>query len=201
MSDNGATHRIKDGRQIVIREPRLDKDLDRLVAFLCGLPDDIRNYMRYDVHDRGICAERLKQLDGKNHWRLIAELEGKIVADGTLDREPFGWTRHVADLRAIVDPDHYHMGISTILCRALIALGSQAGVEKLYTEVVAEQADIIKVVKRVGFVHEVTRKQYAKGQDGRLHDLLIFSNDLDAVWRKLEDQLNELDVPPYYSGG
>jgi RimJ/RimL family protein N-acetyltransferase len=201
MNDDGATHKIKDGRQIVIRQPRIDKDLDRLVAFLSGLPDDIRNYMRYDVHDRDICAARLGQLDGRNHWRLIAELDGKVVADGTLDREPFGWTRHVADLRVIVDPGHNHMGISTILCNALIALGSQAGIEKLYTSAVAEQTSIINVLKRVGFVLEVTRKQYAKGQDGRLHDLLVFSNDLDAVWRKLEDHLNELDVPPYHLGG
>jgi RimJ/RimL family protein N-acetyltransferase len=178
----------------------VDSDLDRLYAFFRDLPGEIQNFMRYNLHDHAFLRRRLGQIDGVDHWRVIAEMDGQIVGDGTLDREQYAWTRHVAELRCVVDPRYQHVGISTILCRELVALGAAAGIERLCTELTPEQTATMEAVKKAGFVHEVTRAQYAKGQDGRLHDVLVFSNDLGAVWKALADHMQALDEPHYRSG-
>ena len=87
MGQSDTTHRIKDGRKVVIRVPNAGADLSGMYVFLNGLPDEIRNTMRYDLHDREFLRRRLGQIDGVDHWRVVAEMDGRVVGDGTLDRE------------------------------------------------------------------------------------------------------------------
>ena len=37
-------------------------------------------------------------------------------------------------------------------------------------------------------------KHRAKDQKGKLHDVVLLSNDLETVWRSLEDRLSDLDL-------
>lgn len=193
MTDTSKKVLLPDGREVTLRRPAAGEDLDRVVAFLTGLPPEIKNRLRYDVTDRAMAETRLSQIDDHDHWRLVAELDGRIVADGTMDREPYMWTRHVAQLRTIVDPKMERLGIRDMLVNRLVALGAKAGIERLYTEVLKSQADLIKILENEGFAYEATRKKYAKDLEGRLHDVVVMSNDLGAVWEQLRDRLEELD--------
>lgn len=191
---------LHDGRELVVRQPKSDDDLNNLVRFLSGLPADLRNTLRYNVADEETCRFRLGQLDGKHHWRLIAELNGVIVGDATMDREPFAWTRHVAQLRCVVDPKFQQFGVGQVLFDKLVALGPGAGIERLFTEVMAEQTDLIVMLEKAGFSFEARRNKYAKDPSGKLHDLIIMSNDLDSVWKRLDEQLIEMDIRVNSSG-
>lgn len=191
---------LNDGRELVIRQPKGEEDLKKLVRFLSGLPADLRNTLRYNVADQETCRFRLGQLDDKNHWRLIAELNGVIVGDATMDREPFAWTRHVAQLRCVVEPGFQQFGVGQVLFDELVGLGPDAGIERLYTEVMAEQTDLIVMLEKSGFSFEARRNKYAKDPSGKLHDLIIMSNDLDSVWKRLDEQLVEMDIRIYSSG-
>jgi GNAT superfamily N-acetyltransferase len=194
MDQKGVTCRIADGRELVLRELRGEADLDALLAFFGRLPPEVTNALWYDVHDRELVAARLRQVDGKNHWRLVADLAGEIVGTGVLDREPFGWTRHIAVLRVVVDPAFDRLGVREALCDRLADLARRGGVERLSTELLAEHRAVRSFLESVGFVHEVTRKAYARGVDGKMHDVVIMSNDLESVWQKLEDTLHDMDV-------
>jgi GNAT superfamily N-acetyltransferase len=186
--------RLSDGREAVIREPDPVVDVDPLVGFFAGLPAEIRQYLRYNVSERETAARRLKQVDGKDHWRLVAEVDGKIVGDLTMDREPYTWTRHVAEMRCVVRPEFRHTGIEPILLDAVIRLGRQGGVERICTEVLAVQKDWIEILEGEGFVYEVTRKKYAKDTRGKLHDVVMLSNDLESLWKNLAEQFEEMDI-------
>jgi GNAT superfamily N-acetyltransferase len=188
------TARLSDGREIVLRESDPAADVDPLVAFFAGLPADIRQYLRYNVTEKQTAAKRLRQVDGKDHWRLLAEVGGQIVGDVTMDREPFTWTRHVAEMRCVVRPELRHLGIEPILLDALIRLGRQGGVERIFTEVLALQKDWIEILEGEGFVFEFTRKKYAKDTRGKLHDVVVLSNDLESLWKNLAEQFEEMDI-------
>jgi len=193
---------LKDGRTITIRVPRDGEDLPRLAAFFAKLPSDTRTSLRYDVQNPTLLAARLHEIDGQNHFRLIVEHAGEIVADATLDRDPHMWTRHVADLRVVVAEGYRHLGIGTLLSEELVEFGRDAGIERLSTEIVAEQKEFLRMLEKIGFVHEATRRNYVKDLDGRLHDVLLLSNDLGSVWRRLEEHLEEMDLAPFrYSSG
>ena len=49
-------------------------------------------------------------------------------------------------------------------------------------------------VRALGY--EATRKKYAKDLQGKLHDVILMSNDLSKVWRSLARQIEELDTQP-----
>ena len=186
--------KLPDGREAIIREADAKIDLTALVDFFTHLPAALKNTLRYDVSDPAISAARLQQMDGKNHWRVVAMVDGKIVADGTMDRERFGWTRHIADLRVVVIPEYEEREFGTLITEHLVDLARHTDIERLSFEVLAEQTQMVGVLEGLGFAPEVIRKGYAKGVDGKLHDVIIMSNDLERVWRALEDHLHDLDI-------
>ncbi len=189
------TFDLPHGRKLCVRSPAPSADdLEALVRFLTGLSPEQRNYLRYDVTQRDVAQARLQQLDGKSHFRLLAEVEGRIVADATLDREPFFWSRHVAEVRCVINPEGMALGVGKRLLRELVALGHQAHIELLFTEVMPEQTELIALLLGTGFVHEATRRRFAKDVAGAYHDLHIMSNDLEHVWQRLEQQLEDMDT-------
>lgn len=184
----------------VIRIPDPEADLWSLVGFLSSLPEEQRIYLRYDVTRPEGCLARLKQVDGRHHFRLIAEVDGRIVADGTLDREVFFWSRHMAELRCVFSQEAIDLGVGPLLIHDLVGLGHQVhDIEILFTEVMPEQRELIQMMTDAGFVYEATRKRAAKDIHGRTHDLQIYSNDLERVWERLEEQILHHDTP-YFSG-
>jgi ribosomal protein S18 acetylase RimI-like enzyme len=193
---------LKDGRELIVRRPNLEHDLDELVGFLSNLPDERKNYFRYNVADPKICRARLEQINWTEHWRLIAEIDGEIVGNGTLDRDPFGWTRHMAHLRSVVHPNYEKLGVGPILLRELVGLAQTAGIERLYAEVIKEQKSTIRMLEKEGFLAEITLAHYAKDLKGRLHDVVIMSNNLEEIWEHLAQEFNELDIrySRFYSG-
>lgn len=185
--------KLIDGREVTVREPHPERDLEALVQFYGQLPPEVKQMLRYDVDDRAMVAARLKQIDGQNHWRLIAEHQGRIVAEAAVDRDPYGWTRHVAEVRMVVDPSIEYKGVRQLFVEHIIAVARQAGIERLTAEVLADHEKAIDILKGLGFCVELTRTNYAKGLDGRLHDVVVLSNDLEAVWRQLEEYLASMD--------
>jgi len=182
------------GTEIVVRQPVIQEDLNQLMDFFGALPAEERNYLRYHVTDRELVRQRLQQVDGANHWRLIMECDGQIIADGTLDREPFQWTRHVAEVRAVFSEKAKKMHAGPILLNELVELGSAAGIELLFTEVIQEQIQLIAMLQEAGFAYEVIRKRYAKDMHGNLHDVIIMSNDLESVWKHLAELIDEMEL-------
>jgi ribosomal protein S18 acetylase RimI-like enzyme len=194
MTSQSNVFRLGDNRKVIVRVPDPDVDLEPLVEFLAGLPPEARNYLRYDVNDLDTCRRRLKQVDDVDHWRVIAELDGLIVGDVTMDREPYGWSRHVAELRGVVHPKYRYLGIEPILLNQLVKSGAKAGIERLFTVVRADQREMIEIFEKEGFAYEFTRRKYAKDLRGKLKDVVVMSNDLDKVWKQLADQLEEMDI-------
>ncbi len=193
MEHKAVTLKLSDGREVEIRKP-LSADVDAIMDFFTHLPADIKHHLRYNVHNVDILIARLGQIDGVGHWRLVAEHKGKIIGDGTMDRDLYGWTRHIAELRVILQDDFEGLGVREALCEEFVVLAQAAGVERLQTEVPVERTDLIPILEQLGFEREVVRKNYAKGLDGKLHDIAIMSNDLSRIWEHLEHHMLELDA-------
>jgi len=60
--------------------------------------------------------------------------------------------------------------------------------------VLPEHESYIRFLSQLGFEREMVRKNRAKGVDGKLHDLVILSNDLESVWKRLEDNITDMDL-------
>lgn len=194
MGNNQLSVRLTDDRILCIRRPDIDRDQEKMIEFFAQLPRAFRNYLRYNVTNPKLLRQRLEMVDERDHWRLIAEIDGKIVGDGSMDREPFGWTHHIAHVRTVIGQNVTHLGIGTIMLRRLVEIGRSAGVDRFYSEVIKEHGEMIKALEDEGFVYESTRMQYAKDLKGRLHDVVVMSNDQSTMWNRLQEHIEKLDI-------
>lgn len=185
---------LLNGEEMTIQCPNPERDFDALTEYFANLPPESQNTLRFDMTDRQAVKSRLELMDEENHWRLIGRVDGRIVASATMDREPFGWTRHMAEVRAVVHPDYEDYEIRAVLYHELAEAASAVGIERLFTEVLAEQTELIDKLTQKGFRYETTRKKYAKDLRGKLHDVIIVTAEVDPVWRKLADYIEDLDM-------
>lgn len=193
MQEKNKKLELPDDHDLIVRPPDGDRDLESLIDFFTRLPPESRRYLRYDVTDVEAGRKRLLQVDSVNHWRMIAELEGRIVGDATLDRRREAWAQHVAEMRGVIDPECVQLGVGPILFGELLETASAAGIERLVCEVLEQDAERIEMMDAIGFAPEATLKNYARDMSGRLQNLIVMTNDLSDAWNRLLEQLEELD--------
>lgn len=179
--------------KILIRPASLD-DIDNIHRFYTSLSDEVRHLLRYDLAVKEILESRLKEIDNKEHWRIIAMLGDKIIGDGTIDRHIYGWRKHVGNVRTIVDSEYYHRGIGSCIVLELINISQRSGIEILDCELLPSQTNTIKTLVRIGFEKVCERKDYIKDIDGKSKDLIFMSNNIVDTWNVLEHHIHELDL-------
>ncbi|MBN2714911.1 MAG: GNAT family N-acetyltransferase [Deltaproteobacteria bacterium] len=185
--------KLATSQQLAIRQPDINRDVERYHRFVCELPGFRQNYLKHHSTDAGECKRQLESYTGTESWALMAELDGSIVATGTLERQPFEWTRHVAELRCTVAPTSNHLGIGRLMIHQLVALAARQGIERVYVEVLREHRGAQLKLREEGFSTEAVRANYVRDVDGKLHDVLIMSMDIQDIWQNYEDLMYEMD--------
>ncbi|MCP4570215.1 MAG: GNAT family N-acetyltransferase [FCB group bacterium] len=183
---------LTDGREIVIRNLHLD-DLDESVGFFRALPEEDRAYLRVDVTDRDIVAQRIQAMDTGRIRRLVAEIDGTIVADGSLEVENRGWKDHIAELRLIVARPLQSLGLGKHLARELYLLAAEMKVEQIVVKFMRPQKRAQSIFKKLGFHQDAVFEDYVKDIHGDKHDLIVMRCDLNELWEKLGNFMEDSD--------
>jgi acetyltransferase len=186
------TETLKDGRKILIRPLRL-KDLDQLMAFYRSLPPDDRKYLRVDVTDRKVVAERIKQAEQGNVSRIIGLYKDKIVADGALELSGETWRRHQGEIRVIVARPYRRKGLGMVMMRELYFLAAQKNIEKVVAKMMRPQVGAQTICRKLGFREEALLPDYVKDLSGKTQDLIIMVCDLDDMWSELDQLCGDSD--------
>jgi ribosomal protein S18 acetylase RimI-like enzyme len=194
MDSSAKTVNLPGSLTLSIRRPEAQADLHKLAGFFSRLPMASRQYLRYDVTSLEACRRRLEQIDARNHWRLVAEMDDRIVGDATLDRRSDSWAHHVAEIRGVIDPEVRQPGIGQVLFGELVETASANGIELLVCEVLERDRERIETMESIGFAREAVLKNYARDLNDRLQDLIIMTIDLEDAWKCLLEQLEELDI-------
>jgi L-amino acid N-acyltransferase YncA len=183
---------LKDGSEVLIRDLRVD-DLDQSHAFFRELPEEDRAYLRTDVTRREVVERRIYSIDSGEIIRLIAEIDGQIVADGSLEQEGKGWKEHIAELRLIVARPYQKMGLGKLMARELYLLAAGKKVEEIIVKIMEPQVHALTIFKRLGFQQDAIFHDYVKDINGAKHDLIVMRCDLDELWNKIGDHTADSD--------
>jgi ribosomal protein S18 acetylase RimI-like enzyme len=168
---------LKDGTELILRA--MNKQDDRaLMDFFEDLEDEDRLYLRNDVSSYRVVREWFKNLNYQRVFPLLAVQGKRIVANATLHRKPFGWMRHVGEIRIVVSPEFRKRGLARTMFAELIETAAEAGLEKLTAEMAVSQKGAVKVFRNMGFKDETTLKGYIKDARGDVHDLLVMTLDI-----------------------
>ncbi len=183
---------LKDGTEVTIRTSRPD-DVDKSFAFFGDLSSEEKAYLRVDVTDRNIVAQRLASDGPKKAIRLLALINDQIAADGAVELSSAGWESHIGELRLLVSDSFQRTGLGMLMAEELYMLAAKEKVEEIIVKLMAPQKDAKKIFTRLGFHEDAVLKNYVKDVRGLKQDLVIMRCNLDALWKELENYFNETD--------
>ncbi len=75
-----------------------------LYSFFISLPEENRRWLGNDVTDRKLLEKWARNLDYDRVLPILAEYDGRVVANATLHFQTFGRGRHIAEVRVTITP-------------------------------------------------------------------------------------------------
>ncbi len=164
---------LGNGDVITVR-PMVPEDGDAVLRFFLRVPEEDRYYLKEDVTSPAVIKQWTDNLNYSRALPLLAFAGDRIVADGTLHRRRAGATRHMGEIRIVVEPGFRNKGVGTALMKELIAIAKDSDLEKLVFELVqGEQDAAIGPAQSHGFVNLATIPGHVRDIHGRPHDLVI----------------------------
>jgi ribosomal protein S18 acetylase RimI-like enzyme len=159
-----------------VRIRRLESgDSGELRAFLNRIPAADRNFFKEDVLDAATVDSWLR--DGRGRRALALDDEGQVVGYAAV-LSASGWSRHVGEIRLVVDPAARRRGVGQSLARWAVLEGARLGLSKVFVEVVADQEPAIVMFQQFGFVGGGLLKDHILDRHGKPRDLVILSMNL-----------------------
>ncbi|HYM90913.1 MAG TPA: GNAT family N-acetyltransferase, partial [bacterium] len=144
---------LPDGARVTLR-PLVAKDEEKLVQLFADIPyEELRN-LQDNVSDPVIVRRWCRNINYDRVLPIIAELDGRMVADATLHRRTVAPLREIGRVRAYVRPEYRRRGLGTVLLREIMGLARQLGLRRLAVELYEDQTALRSVFVRYGFSEE-----------------------------------------------
>ena len=129
---------------IVIRDLSSD-DLENALAFFSAIPESQRKYFRSDVIDKTHLKDRAKQSESGKIIRRVAEMNGEIVGDTSLEIETESWKSSSAYLRMVVPEKQIGKGIQFAMAKDMYDIAHDKKLEKIATKLMRPQKDLLEI--------------------------------------------------------
>jgi len=176
---------LKDGQKLIVRMPEIGdeqelidmiKTVDNETKFLAREPDEFNFTLE---QEREFIRNSMSNENGR---LLIAEIEGKIVANFSVQRISNSKRfRHRAAMGIVVKKEYWRSGIGKILMNECINWCREKNVEQLELEVVTQNNRAISMYKNLGFEINGTKINALKYADGTYADeysMVLFLNGI-----------------------
>jgi L-amino acid N-acyltransferase YncA len=170
---------LEDGTKVSVR-PMEKQDRDKLVLFFKRIPEAELRFLKDDVTDTRVIDQWAKGLSYERVLPLVAEVNGRVIADASLHRRKEGWRRHLGGLRVVVDPAYRHKGLASRLIDELTEIARREGLDRLYAEIPADDQAAIDLFQNRGFKHVARFERNIIDRVGKYHDLAVYHLDLTA---------------------
>jgi ribosomal protein S18 acetylase RimI-like enzyme len=155
-------------------------DRAALEDFLDRIPDADRTFLKEDVADPAVVAAWARPGDA----RSIALDDGAVL--GYVAVIPLhGWSRHVGEVRIVVDPAHRGRGVGRALARHAVLEALGLDLAKMVVEVIADQEELIAMFRGLGFEPEALLVDHVRDRSGALRDLLVLAHSVERQWASM----------------
>lgn len=152
---------LPDGTNLTLRPMTLD-DQYALYNFFISLGAEERRFLRNDVADRKVIEKWARNLNYDRVLPILAEYEGRIVANATLHYQTLGWGGHVAEVRITIAPEFQGRRLGAALLEEITRLAAQNKVKKLLARIAIPREGVIRTFERAGFRQLMVLKNYFK---------------------------------------
>jgi len=160
-------------------------DLDRLLAFINGLVVEkqkdkaselftgFENKVTRDDEANWL-SSRIVQLENGDRVNVVAEVNGRIVANGDIARGHYSETHHHGELGLTVMKAYRGMGVGGEMVRTLLREAKRMGLKSVEVEFLSTNQAATRTYQKAGFkeVGRIPGKVYRKG---KLFDSVIMA--------------------------
>lgn len=174
---------LKDGRKVVLRNPR-NEDIPGLLDYLVRSAGESDFIMRYPEE----CAKYTPEGEAKwiednnsdeNAAVLVCEVDGKIAGNCSVHRNPMMKVRHRAFIAIALLKEFWGCGIGTAMFREMEHIaGEWEGVTQLELEFVEGNARARSLYEKRGFRIVGVRPDAYRFKDGTLHNEYVMMKKL-----------------------
>ena len=141
---------LADGTKVKLRA-LLPSDASKLVRLFADIPyEELRN-LHDDVSNPTVVRRWCQNINYDRVLPIIAEHEGRLVADATLHRRPVGPTRQIGRFRAYVREEFRRRGLGGALLQEIMTLGRALGLQQLAVDLYDDQDALKNALLRCGF--------------------------------------------------
>jgi len=159
----------RDKRRVILRTPRWD-DLDDLLEMINSLvaegADIVISEKVSRVEEIDWLARALSHLAKDEILYLVAEVDGKVVANSEISMRRDGYDGHVGGIGIAIRECYRDVGIGTEMMKTLLEQARKIGLKVLTLFTFESNRRAIHVYENVGFVQtgKIPRKFFREGK-------------------------------------
>jgi len=153
---------------------------DEVIAFARALPRADVLFLRMDITDPRNVDEWLKNIDAGRTITVLAYEREKMAGYASLHHNEVLWTRHVGEIRTIVGSEYRGVRLGARLAEEMFSIAKELGLKKITAQMTSDQKGARATFERIGFRPEALLADYVVDNEGRTHDMLIMSHDIDG---------------------
>lgn len=183
-TSRGYPRRIDCGDSQVEIARMTSADRDALVALVTTLAPHDLLFLKRDISQPKVVDAWMRALDTGELASLVARDGGAMVGCTAIITDALSWSRHVGELRVLLSPAWRGKGLGRVLMQECFAQALELGLRKLVAQMTTDQRAAIAVFEEMGFRAEALLSRHVADREGRLHDLVLLSHDVEDVARR-----------------
>ncbi|WP_422095845.1 GNAT family N-acetyltransferase [Variovorax sp.] len=156
-------------------------DAGAVLAFAQALPTHDLLFLPRDITQPKVMDAWVRAIARGDIDSVLAVRDDKVLGCAAVIRDPHSWSRHVAELRVLVEPALRGSGLGQQLAQEGCALAMEQGHEKVVAQMTVDQRGAIAVFQALGFRPEALLSKHVKDREGRAHDLVVLCQDVAQV--------------------
>jgi L-amino acid N-acyltransferase YncA len=153
-------------------------DAAAVLAFAQKLSAHDLLFLRRDISQPKVVAAWMEATRAGRIATVLATRANAVLGCATIVRDELSWSRHVGELRVILEPASRGRGLGQQLTQEAFALAIELGVEKLMAQMTVDQRGAIGVFEGLGFRAEALLHDHVKDRAGQTHDLVVLAHDV-----------------------
>ena len=161
-------------------------DQEEVLAFSRTLPAHDLLFLKRDIQEPKVISAWMQSIEDGEIASVVARIDGEIVGTTAIVIDKHSWSSHVGELRILVGPAAREIGLGRTLVQESFLLGLDLGLDKLTARMTIDQEAAISVFEELGFKTEAMLRDFVKDPDGKKHDLLILSHDVEVVHSQMQ---------------
>jgi L-amino acid N-acyltransferase YncA len=171
--------RLESGKSIELRIMGRSSR-DDVVAFARALPREDLLFLRTDITDTRNVDDWIGNVEAGRSETILAYDGDKLAGYATVHHNEVLWTRHVGEIRLNVGAQYKSIRLGARLLEEMFTIAKDIGLRKITANMTADQKAARATFERVGFHPEALLADHVVDQEGRTHDMLIMSFDVDG---------------------